>query len=203
MSAKLDSFLKEQLRHNVLELSAEISKYCTKRIAKRNEILCYPGKIQEFFFFVNIGCLRKYSIGSVGEYTKNIALEGECIINPSDDNNSKVIRIFKKVYPKLSSVNIPIYVQAIERSELSVLSVKHRDLLYTKIFEFFCLLHYLLEKENKTSLMIGHMTAKEKYKWLLEYKPQIIQRVPGKVVASFLGISPCTFSRIRSKYSFT
>lgn len=202
MPTKLESFLKEQLRHNALTLSSEILKYCTKRIAKRNEILCYPGEVKEFFFYVNSGCLRKYSIGSNGvECTKNIALDGECIINPSEDDNSKTRRVFKKAFPELNRINIQVHVQAIERSELTVICSKHKEFLYSRILEFFCLLYSLLEKENSTSLKICHMTAKEKYEWLVECRPQIIQRVPGKIIASYLGISPCTFSRIRSKYS--
>ena len=145
MSTKLELFLREKFHRNVYELSAEILKYCTKRIAKRNEVLCYPGETKEFFFFINSGCLRKYIIASNGvEKTKNIALEGECIINPNEDDKSKVNRILKKVFPELTRINIPVYIQAIERSELIVISSKYKELLYSEISYITCLKRNLI-----------------------------------------------------------
>ena len=45
-------------------------------------------------------------------------------------------------------------------------------------------------------------TAKQRYKNLMETNPTIIQRVPLGMVASFLGITQETLSRIRSQITF-
>jgi hypothetical protein len=44
-------------------------------------------------------------------------------------------------------------------------------------------------------------TAEEKYNQLLRVYPHIIQRVPQHMIASYLGITPETLSRIRKQIS--
>ena len=43
------------------------------------------------------------------------------------------------------------------------------------------------------------MDALERLKWLLQHQPRILTRVPGRLVASYLGISPETFTRLKAK----
>lgn len=43
------------------------------------------------------------------------------------------------------------------------------------------------------------LTAEEHYKLLIKQKPHIVKYVPQKYIASFLGITPQSFSRIRKK----
>lgn len=45
------------------------------------------------------------------------------------------------------------------------------------------------------------LTAEERYVKLLERQPEIVQRTPQKHIASYLGITPESFSRIRKKIS--
>jgi hypothetical protein len=44
------------------------------------------------------------------------------------------------------------------------------------------------------------LSADEKYKTLLRQKPDLIQRLPQHMIASYLGITPATLSRVRSKF---
>lgn len=44
-------------------------------------------------------------------------------------------------------------------------------------------------------------TAEQRYLEMLEKQPNIIQRTPNKYIASYLGITPESFSRIRKKIS--
>jgi CRP-like cAMP-binding protein len=202
MSEQLESFLRNRFRHKGYKLSAEILKYCTTRLAKRNELLCYPDESKESFFFVNSGCLRKYIIAPNGiEYTSNIAVEGDCIVNIGDVG-PKTKRVLKNIYPHLSEFNEENYVQAIERSKLTTINSKYIELLYSKMFDFTCMMFCLLKEENDTCRRIINMNAKEKYEWLLKCRPRIIQQVPGKIIATYLDISPSTLSRIRSKGMF-
>jgi CRP-like cAMP-binding protein len=46
------------------------------------------------------------------------------------------------------------------------------------------------------------LTAEERYLKLLNRQPEIIRRTPQKYIASYLGITPESFSRIRKKISF-
>jgi CRP/FNR family transcriptional regulator, anaerobic regulatory protein len=42
-------------------------------------------------------------------------------------------------------------------------------------------------------------TAEQRYKEMLEVRPNIVQRTPNKYIASYLGITPESFSRVRKK----
>jgi CRP-like cAMP-binding protein len=45
------------------------------------------------------------------------------------------------------------------------------------------------------------LDAAERVEWLLANQPYLLQRVPNRVVASYLGIAPATFSRLLSRLS--
>jgi len=47
------------------------------------------------------------------------------------------------------------------------------------------------------------MSAEEKYLYMMETQPEILQRVPQRHIASYLGIAPESLSRIRKRLSET
>ena len=53
--------------------------------------------------------------------------------------------------------------------------------------------------EERTQMLRKH-TAEEKYKFFLDNHPNLMQRVPLKYIATYLGMNEETLSRIRSKY---
>ena len=53
--------------------------------------------------------------------------------------------------------------------------------------------------ELRTQMLRQH-TAEEKYKYFLDNHPTLLQRVPLKHIASYLGMNEATLSRVRSKY---
>jgi CRP/FNR family transcriptional regulator, anaerobic regulatory protein len=55
--------------------------------------------------------------------------------------------------------------------------------------------------EKRVFEMIA-LTAEQRYEILLKERPDLIQRVPLQYLASMLGISPETLSRIRKKITF-
>jgi CRP-like cAMP-binding protein len=54
---------------------------------------------------------------------------------------------------------------------------------------------------NYTQLFLSRIkdTPKERYEYLLKDQPEIIKRIPQHYIASFLGITPVSLSRIRNK----
>lgn len=60
------------------------------------------------------------------------------------------------------------------------------------------LLQQLLAKQTKLAFVRSSFTAKEKYAYLLEHFPHYVQRVPLQLLASYLGMTRETLSRIRS-----
>ena len=43
------------------------------------------------------------------------------------------------------------------------------------------------------------MTEEERYQFLIEYKPKLLQQVPQQFIASMIGMTPETLSRVRRK----
>jgi CRP/FNR family transcriptional regulator, anaerobic regulatory protein len=58
---------------------------------------------------------------------------------------------------------------------------------------------YILKQTQQIELL--SKTAEQRYLEMLEKQPNIIQRTPNKYIASYLGITPESFSRIRKKIS--
>lgn len=58
--------------------------------------------------------------------------------------------------------------------------------------------HYFVKSEERL-YFLRKQTAEERYTYFLEYYPSLIQKVPLKYIASYLGISFETLSRIRNK----
>lgn len=98
-----------------------------------------------------------------------------------------------------------LYTQAIERTEL--LSISYSDLneLYMSsdiglnIGRVASESLFIHKQTQQIDLLM--LTAEERYVKLLERQPEIVQRTPQKHIASYLGITPESFSRIRKKIS--
>lgn len=94
-------------------------------------------------------------------------------------------------------------IQAIENSTLITISNDDLSKLYELSSMWQSVSRLLTEKEclrlSNRATSLSFETAKEKYQNLLTYQPEIIQRVSIQDIASYLGVSRETLSRIRSK----
>ena len=57
-----------------------------------------------------------------------------------------------------------------------------------------------LESQAAFKRSLAHKSPAERYAWLMENRAEIMESVPLKHIASFLGITPVSLSRIRSRY---
>ena len=57
-----------------------------------------------------------------------------------------------------------------------------------------------LESQAAFKRNLAHKSPAERYAWLMENRAEIMEKVPQKHIASFLGITPVSLSRIRSRY---
>jgi CRP-like cAMP-binding protein len=94
-------------------------------------------------------------------------------------------------------------IDALEDSELLLLSKQAEDQLLQKIPKFERYFRLLLQNNliaTQRRLMSSHsQSAEERYQQLIDGCPTIPQRVPQHMMASFLGITPETLSRIRKQ----
>lgn len=176
-----------------IQLTAEekhlcMSYFSPKKLRKRQYIL-QEGDVCKYIAFVEKGMLRSYTIDEKGnEHIMQFAFEGWWI----SDHFS-----FLTGEPAIYNMD------ALEDSELLLLSKQAEDQLLQKIPKlekyFRILLQNNLIATQRRLISSLSQTAEERYHQLINACPAIPQRVPQHMMASFLGITPETLSRIRKQ----
>ncbi|SFD84289.1 cAMP-binding domain of CRP or a regulatory subunit of cAMP-dependent protein kinases [Chitinophaga sp. CF118] len=188
MYEQLTKYILDTIPVNDNEL-ASILSYFQPLKSKKNELLINHGQSSQRMFFVENGCLRIFFIQEDGQdITRYLAFE---------KNFATALVSFISQEPSLE------FIQALEDTEL--LSISRRDFhhlletvpLWEKFYRHY-LEHAYVTNTNRLMSFIT-MDAVERYRILLRESPLIIQRLPNKIVASYLNISQETLSRIKSR----
>lgn len=100
-------------------------------------------------------------------------------------------------------IPMPYYVKAIEPSELLQIHVEdYWSLLKTdehwQAFHHACIEEYYMYKETKEEFLLL-LTPEKRVQYFFDHYPDLVGRVPQHIVASYLGITPISFSRIKKR----
>jgi CRP-like cAMP-binding protein len=177
-----------QTRSNITPAAFErIERVVTERKLKKKEWLLREGEVCTTVAFVNRGCLRSFSVDARGsERVWQLATEDHWIAD-----------LYSFTTQKPSELTI----EALEASD--VLLLHHRDVepLLREIpalETYFRKLYQNAYVATQQRLNAAYSaSAEERYRELIEHQPQIIRRVPLLHIASYLGITPESLSRIR------
>jgi CRP-like cAMP-binding protein len=174
-----------------IQLTEEEKQLCKsfftpKKLRKRQYIL-QEGDVCKYTAFVEKGMLRMYTINDKGgEHIIQFAFEGWWMADQ-----------FSFITGEPAIYNI----DALEDSELLLLSKQAEEQLLKKIPKFERYFRILLQNSliatQRRLISSISQSAEERYNQLIETCPTIPQRVPQHMMASFLGITPETLSRIR------
>ncbi|PZX94515.1 Crp/Fnr family transcriptional regulator [Flavobacterium aquariorum] len=181
-------YLRNQIQLNDEELEM-IQKVCVTKRLRKNQYLLQEGDVWRFNAFIINGCLRTYSINDkLQEHIINFAIENWWI----GDRESL-----------LNGTPSRFNIDAIEDSEVLLISKENFKMLMKSIPQFQELVNLIIERsfaasQDRINNSIS-LNAEEKYTRFLEKQPQIAIRVPQHMVASYLGITPETLSRIRKQ----
>lgn len=190
MSVSMLDFFETYLRnHNTFSNEEIVSiKSCAipKRL-KKKQFLLHPGDVCRFHTFVCGGCLRSYRIGSDGS---------EHILSFSHDNQwiSDEVSLARGE-PSMD------YIDALEDTNIIQLSSDNFKNLLRDIPNFDVLRTKILTEDSCRSrdriyMMIGHQ-AEERYKHFVRLYPHLYHRIPLFMIASYLGVTRETLTRIR------
>ncbi len=184
LSAELKQFLSAYASFDT-EALEEICNKFRKRYIKKNDFILREGEVCNDLIFVQKGCLRLYYIHDDVEISVWFAMKYSSAI---------------EIYSYISGTPTKNYLQAIEDSEILYLPKQEVDKFYKdypqmqemmrKFWED-VILHLL---ERFTALQRD--TAEERYLDLLN-KPEYLQAIPQKYLASFIGVTPTSLSRIK------
>lgn len=165
----------------------EFLRNVTVKIFKPQEILNKPDKVTNDIFFINRGILRVViSDTDDEEHTIHFALENQFVSDYSS---------FMLNTPSISTL------QAIEETEVLIIprasiewgyaNLKEGQKLGRLIAEF-----YFIYQDNRIINQYAR-TPKQRYDAITEVFPNIHNRVPQYMIASYLGISPIHLSRLK------
>lgn len=172
----MNDLLERQL-YNVIQLQHH----------KKGTTLVSPIQTCNYLYYVKNGVIRGYYYHDEKEITNWIAKENEfgtCF------------------YSFLKSINSTEYIKCIEDCEVETISFNDLQKLYsqfpvTEKLGRVILEDYYLKLEERL-LSIQFKEAKERYLHFMNTKPDLLNRVPLGYIASYLGISQETLSRMRA-----
>jgi len=176
-----------------ISLSEEEFEFCKtlflpKKVRKRR-LLLEEGDVCKYTIFVEKGLLRSYTMDEKGaEHILQFALEGWWMGD---------------LYSFFTGEPSSYYIEALEDCELLMITKPSWDLLLEKVPALERYFRILVQNNLITTqrrLMCSFsVTASDKYQNLVESFPDILQRVPQHMIASYLGITRETLSRIRGQ----
>jgi CRP-like cAMP-binding protein len=157
------------------------------RTFAKNEIIIAEGQLARKVYIVIRGCARAYYLKDGRDITDWLAFENDLITSISSFFSDMPSDHFIEALEDVALLEIA-------KSDLDLLCDKHpcfERLMRKGITDTF------LKLQQKT-VGIQFEPAKQRYQNLVEHRPDINQRVPLTHIASFLGITLETLSRIRS-----
>lgn len=158
-----------------------------KKIAAKTTLL-KEGEVSGSIYFIKKGCLREWFNKDGKDITFQFFFEGQPVASIDSFMNQK---------PSLFAIESiePTTVLSISRADFEEILATYPELkngFQNFIFQRFRVYGQLFLSRIKD-------TPKERYEDLLRNHPEIIKRVPQHYIASFIGITPISLSRIRNR----
>ncbi len=166
----------------------EVDQYFRLVKVKKNEFFNRAGEINKEAGFVIEGLLRCYHVINEKEITTEFLGAGAVALDMVN---------YVKERPHTENII------ALKDTTLNVISLEDLSLLYKKSWKWqqmgrkLAELNYVRVENRAFCLQI--LNARERYEHFKKYEGELLKEVPLQYIASYMGIAPETFSRIRSK----
>lgn len=166
-----------------------LQEICRRVSVRKNELLQHIGHTCRTLYFLEEGAARIFYFKGETDVTERFAFEGQFLV---------------RYESLLSGQPSRKAIQMLEDVELIAIDSIALYRLFSPLPETESLFRRLIEKAlvdqiNRLESLQFH-SAEERYNDLLRENPDILRRVPLKYVASYLGITPVSLSRIRARH---
>lgn len=168
------------------ESQSALAQITIEKTYKKNEVIQNIGSRCKTVYFVKDGCARIFYYKDGTDITEHFSFENELIVRAESLFTGK---------PTSKGI------QAINKSTIWSIDSESLFKLYDKHHEIERLFRLLFEKEYVNTVKriesLQFMSAKERYTELLQ-TTDYIQKIPLKYIASYLGITQVSLSRLRA-----
>jgi CRP-like cAMP-binding protein len=187
----MNQILRQQIEKIVQLTDAEfayvLAHFVTRKF-KKNQFVVQEGQTVENDFFILSGCLKSYSTDANGkEHIIQFGMQDWWITD------------YQAYYNQTTAT---VNIDCIEESELLCLSYANREKLCAEMHK---MEHFFRKKTNKRNVALQQRilsllssNAKDRYDKLLEQYPELFQKVPKQLIASYIGVTRETLSRFNS-----
>lgn len=182
------TYLKNKALVCVEHLPELMAQVRTKEYRK-GEVLLRQGQICKHFFYVEKGLTRFFSIDNEGkEHIVQFAPENWFVGDRSG------------IYFNQPSA---LYIDAIEDTRVAMIDqdfIEYASRVSTEYMNYneYILQNHIRYMQSRINLLIG-ATARERYLDFIKLYPDLTRRVPQWMIASYLGITPESLSRVRKE----
>ncbi len=176
-------------KHSILTAAckADLLQVAKLSFAKSKTIIVEEHQLADTLYYISTGCFRAYYLKDDKDITDWFAFEEEFI--------SSLNSYFKNIpSPHFIEALEPTAYLELKRADVIALTEKHRcfETLALKSAQ-----HFMLVLQNRI-VALQFETAQVKYDTLVKSRPDILNRVPLTHIASYLGVTLETLSRIRN-----
>ncbi|APZ48173.1 cyclic nucleotide-binding protein [Polaribacter reichenbachii] len=178
--SQFDKFTQEEI--NAIVENTQLENF------KKGTTILREGQICTKCFFVIEGCLRQYQIVNGEEKTTAFFCEGEAAV------------LYSSYLEKKPS---KYYLSTIENSILTTGTRTAEKELHKKYPKLENLINTLMPNDYVKSQehieLLSHYSPEERYQTILKKRPELLNRIPLHLIASYIGVTPESLSRIRKR----
>lgn len=155
---------------------------------KKGTIILREGDVASKCYFIISGCIRQFQLVNGDEKTTAFFQEGQAAI------------LYSSYLNKIPS---EYYLSCLEDCILVAGTREEEEKLHKEYPKLAYLVHTLMPEDylkmQQRLAALSNYNPEERYRMLLQIQPELMHRVPLHQLASYIGVTPESFSRIRKR----
>jgi len=165
-------------------------QFSVRSLAEKGHLI-EAGQVAQEVFFIAEGILRIYYIDREGNEANQQFYQSGEVIAP--------------VFSLTTSEPSPFYLQALTPARVLVADYQklhlagEDNLAWLRVENALLKAVFLKTARREAQMLLGD--AEQRYRWFLKENPQLAEQLPLYQIASYLGVTPVSLSRVRKKLS--